>query len=227
MKKRTANQFLRIIKKAVASDPGTPVRLDVHATERDAVMAAYETLTAAWRDPAASRAVWGWTLNEQIHRDPDKRDAGFGRVTFFSPSWPRPAKNDPAARAARSAACYSQDEITALFLSNSDALRWDEPFAKKHRERERQCREIASCGGKATAHFKDSEIKAAFTRFKEDHPKRGLWYACEMLVKTGMPLARGDGKTGYKNAHGAYRRLARIAKSEQGMSAQEYFDSDL
>ncbi len=78
--------------------------------------------------------------------------------------------------------------------------------------------EIAPLGGKATAHYTDEEVTRAFTDFKQRNSKKSAWDAANALIREGKPLSR------YKKVTGPWNRIKRIAKSQSGVTLEEWFD---
>ena len=94
-----------------------------------------------------------------------------------------------------------------------------EPLANKERKRVRELRKNAPKGGKATAHYTDSEVTAAFTDYKTRNPGKSAWDAANALIRKGAPLDK------WKHPNSAWNRTERIADKQLGITRQAWFDN--
>ena len=92
---------------------------------------------------------------------------------------------------------------------------------KKEIKRYQQLLNIASDGGKATAHYTYAQTIQAFTDYKRRNPNKTAWDAANALIRPGAALAEK-----WHHVNSPWNSIKRIAKSQQGITRDEWY-SDL
>lgn len=82
MKRRSAADFIRIVKREIKKEPKAPVRLDVYPDEIEAIRETFEALNAKNR----KKVPWGWTYRQHPTTE------SMLRVAFYGPDIQRAFK---------------------------------------------------------------------------------------------------------------------------------------
>ena len=199
-KRRTGVQIADAIKREYRRHHDEPVVVEVHDSEVDALGAAIDILLKA-----------GWGYSYHLHLNEERDAEGWGRFAFVAPGVTMPKQSD---RRARLRMFFSDEEIVDTALHSFRDHRVMRDSWERGIKNLQTCRAIAKRGGDSSpSKYKDAEIEAAYTQYRERHTTGTVWEATNALIRAGQPLDK------YQHVNSLWQRIDRIAKSWNGENA--------